>query len=87
MPAQSILLADEDASLLEVERFYLEREGFRIFSVKSGFDVLNSVQNIHPDLILLAMKLPGLGGFEICSRLRSENNQVPVMAILPAKLK
>jgi CheY-like chemotaxis protein len=36
MPAQSILLADEDASLLEVERFYLEREGFRIFSVRSG---------------------------------------------------
>jgi DNA-binding response OmpR family regulator len=87
MPAQSILLADEDASLLEVERFYLEREGFRIFSVRSGFDVLNSVQNIHPDLILLAMKLPGLGGFEICSRLRSENNQVPVMAIFASEIE
>jgi DNA-binding response OmpR family regulator len=81
MPAESILLADEDVNILEVERLYLEREGFRVFSVKAGFDALNSARTIHPNLIILAMELPGLGGFEVCSRLRRDNDQVPIIAV------
>lgn len=81
MPAESILLADEDVSILEVERLYLERQGYKVFSVKAGFDALNTAHTIHPNLIILAMELPGLDGFEVCNRLRRENDQVPVIAV------
>lgn len=81
MPAETILLVDAETNILDMERMYLEREGFRIFSVKTGFDALDSFRTIHPDVIILALMLPGLDGFEVCRRLRSENNQVPVIAI------
>jgi len=83
MPADAILLVDDDPGILDLERLYLEREGFRIFSVKTGFDALNSFRTIHPDLIVLSLILPGLDGFEVCRRLRSENNQVPILAVFP----
>lgn len=81
MPADSILLADDDLNTLDVERLYLERDGFRVFSVKTGFEALNSIRTVDPNLVILAVNLPGLDGYEICRRLRGENNLVPVLAI------
>lgn len=83
MPADSVLLADDDLNSLEVERLYLEREGFRVFSVRTGFEALNSIRTVDPNLVVLAVNVPGLDGFEVCRRLRGENNQVPVLAIFP----
>ncbi len=85
MPAETILLVDDDASALDLERMYLEREGFRIFSVKTGFDALNSSQTIHPDAMVMSLVLPGMDGFEVCRRLRGENNQVPILAIFSSE--
>ena len=81
MSSVTILLADADQTLLDAERLYLEREGYRIFCVKSGFDALTFIQRIDPDLVILAVDLPGMDGYQICSRLRDENNQVLFIAV------
>ncbi len=81
MSAETILLVDDETAILDLSRMYLEREGFRVFCVTTGFQALNSIQSIHPDLIVMNMFLPGLGGVEVCRRLRAENNQVPVILL------
>lgn len=81
MSSVTLLLADARQSYLDAERFYLEHEGYRLFCVKSGFDALTSIQRIDPDLVLLAVDLPGMDGYQICRRLRDENNQVLFIAV------
>lgn len=83
MSMETILLVDDDPSILDISRVYLERDGFRIFCVSTGFQALNSIQSIHPNLIIVNMTLPGLDGIELCKRLRSENNQTPVILLVP----
>lgn len=83
MSVETILLVDDEAAILDLSRMYLEREGFRVFCVTTGFQVLNSFQSIHPDLILLNMVLPGLDGMDVCRRLRGENNPVPILIMAP----
>lgn len=79
---ETILLVDDEPNILDLSRTYLEREGFRFFCVSTGFQAMNSIQSIHPNLIVMNMVLSGMDGIELCRRLRSENNQTPVILLI-----
>jgi DNA-binding response OmpR family regulator len=76
-----ILLVDDEPSILELARMYLEREGFRIQSVKDGLAALNAVSHEHPALVVLDVMLPKLDGFEVCRRLRASNDPVAILML------
>ncbi len=78
MPNELILLVDDEPSIIQLARMYLEREGFRIASVNDGEAALASVRRDHPALVVLDVMLPKLDGFEVCRRLRMMNESTAI---------
>lgn len=77
----SILLVDDERNILELARMYLARDGFDIETSTDGLDALERIRKDQPALVVLDLMLPGMDGFEICRRLRGENNQVPIILL------
>jgi DNA-binding response OmpR family regulator len=74
-----ILLVDDEPSILELARMYLEREGFRIQSVQDGQAALETVMRAQPALVVLDVMIPKLDGFEVCRRLRASNHSTAIL--------
>ncbi len=81
MSSELILLVDDEPSIVQLARMYLEREGFRVQDAKDGEAALASVDKLHPALIVLDVMLPKLDGFEVCRRLRSADNSVAIIML------
>lgn len=81
MPSDLILIVDDEPSIIQLARIYLEREGFRVESVGDGQAALLAVAGISPDLIVLDVMLPKLDGFEVCRQLRAEGNPVAILML------
>jgi DNA-binding response OmpR family regulator len=76
-----ILLVDDEPSIIQLSRMYLEREGFRIASVNDGEAALTAVTRDHPALVVLDVMLPKLDGFEVCRRLRATNDPTAILML------
>ena len=76
-----ILLVDDEPSILQLSRMYLEREGFRIDSVMDGEAALAAIAREHPVLVVLDVMLPKLDGFEVCRRLRAMNDPIAILML------
>ena len=81
MSSELILLVDDEPSIVQLLRMYLERENFRVESVGDGEAALEAIQQSMPQLVVLDVMLPRLDGFEVCRRLRAENNPVAVIML------
>ncbi len=79
--AELILLVDDEKSIIQLAQLYLEREGFRVASVGDGQAALEAVASQNPALIVLDVMLPKVDGFEVCRRLRAENNPVAILML------
>ena len=78
-----ILVVEDEPPLIEVLRYNLESEGFRVSVATDGEDALLMVDEEAPDLIVLDWMLPKLSGIEVCRRLRSPalNNRIPIIML------
>lgn len=81
MPGELILLVDDEKSILELARLYLERDGYRVEAVGDGKSALESVEALKPDLVVLDLMLPKVDGLEVCRRLRSERSPVAILML------
>ncbi len=81
MPNELILLVDDEASIVQLAKLYLEREGFRVQSVGNGLKALELAHSLHPDLMVLDIMLPGLDGLEVCRRLRAEKDTLAILML------
>lgn len=81
MPNELILLVDDEPSIIQLARMYLEREGFRVASVNDGEAALMSVERDQPALVVLDVMLPKLDGFEVCRRLRASQSDVAILML------
>ncbi len=72
MAHESILVVDDEEDILELLRYNLAREGYRVTCVASGEEALKAARSSLPDLILLDLWLPGMDGLEVCRRLKGE---------------
>jgi DNA-binding response OmpR family regulator len=77
--APRVLIVDDDANVAEVLTRYLEREGYRVETVGDGALALDRALADPPDLMVLDLMLPSLGGLEVCRQLRAA---VPVPVIM-----
>jgi DNA-binding response OmpR family regulator len=75
-----VLVADDDPTVSDVVRRYLEREGLTVEVVTDGARALERALADPPDLVVLDLMLPGLPGLEVCRRLRAER-PVPVVML------
>jgi DNA-binding response OmpR family regulator len=78
--ATSVLLVEDDETVSEVVRRYLEREGYEVRSVANGLDAVDSFEAMQADVVVLDIMLPGIDGLEVCRRLR-ERTSVPIIML------
>ena len=77
---QRILVVDDDVNVRDVVRRYLEHAGYRVELADNGEQALRLAEDAEPDLVVLDLMLPGIGGLEVCRRLR-QRGQVPVVML------
>ena len=76
----AVLIIDDDAELCELVGEYLEGEGFEVESVHDGVSGVELCFQNRPELVILDVMLPGLGGFAVLNRIR-EHSRVPVIML------
>ncbi len=83
MSKADILVIEDDEDILELVRFNLAREGFRVAAATDGARGLRLALARVPDLVLLDLMLPGMEGLEVCRRLRREpsTRRVPIVMV------
>jgi len=69
-----ILVVDDEKAVISVIRRFLERSQtpFQIEVAMDGFDAGHQVATFHPNVIFLDLRLPGIDGFEVCRRIKSD---------------
>ncbi len=77
----SILIVDDDPGFREFLRLFLEREGYRVSLARDGKEALSRLEEVNPDLILLDLRMPEMGGLEFLEHLRRQGNETPVIVI------
>lgn len=81
MPSDLILLVDDEPSIIQLVRMYLEREGFRVEAVGDGEAALEAMASQPPALIVLDVMLPKLDGLEVCRQLRANDDPVAILML------
>lgn len=79
-----ILVVEDEAKLAQFIELELKYEGYQVTVANDGFTGITMAREIKPDLIILDWMLPGLSGLELCRRLRTTGDKVPVI-LLTAK--
>ncbi|TSJ41011.1 response regulator [Mucilaginibacter corticis] len=67
-----ILIVDDHEDILELIRDILEPEGYRVTTLSAVDDILKTVRDLSPDLVLLDFLLPGINGGEFCAQLKKD---------------
>jgi len=75
---QTILVIDDDESLRDTIGLMLEKEGFRPVLVADGTAGLEQAQASAPKLILIDLRMPGIGGVDVCKQLRARGATTPI---------
>jgi DNA-binding response OmpR family regulator len=77
---RTILIVEDEKSLVQVLRYNLEREGYRVAAAGDGEAGLALFHSERPDLVILDVMLPKLDGFEICKALR-RSGKTPILML------
>ncbi len=80
---KTVLIVDDEQAIIDVLKFNLLKEGYRILEAKDGLTGLNMALEEKPDLIMLDIMLPKLDGLSVCKRVKNTYN-IPII-ILTAK--
>lgn len=81
--AQKILIVEDDKFLKELMVKKLEDNSFKVIEAVDGEEGLKMVKETKPDLVLLDLVLPGIGGFEVLSQMKKEPelSKIPVIIL------
>ena len=67
----AIVMVDDDTEVLELNRKYLLKEGFVVYTTSNPIKSLDIVRQVRPDCIILDVMMPGIDGFQLCQKIRS----------------
>jgi len=83
MPKERILVVEDDDDILQLLKYNLAKEGYRITGAASGEEALRVLKTSVPDLVLLDLMLPGVDGLEVCRTLKREarTSQIPIIML------
>src|SRR3989338_1736333 len=83
MAKEKILVIEDEANLVEVLKFNLEKENYGVLTASKGVDGLNKARKEKVDLILLDLMLPEMDGLEICKVLKQneKTNHIPIIML------
>ena len=76
----TILVVDDEETIREVVRRYLEREGYLVKEAADGYEALRIIQDNPPSLVVLDLMLPGIDGLSLTQHLR-QDRQIPIIML------
>lgn len=78
-----ILIIEDDKDIVELVRYNLEKDGFRMAACADGTSGLTQIMKSPPDLLILDLMLPKLSGLEICKEIRRNEklNRLPILML------
>src|ERR1700757_5311506 len=80
MSAGKILIVDDDPQIRRVMKVILAGERYELADARSGEAALLQLRSFMPDLVLLDLNMPGMGGLETCRQIR-EGSDIPVIIL------
>ena len=80
MGKYSVLLVDDDEKLVQLLKLYFEKEGFITYAAYDGLQALRLVREKTPSMVVLDIMLPEIDGWEVCKKIRREN-EVPIIML------
>jgi CheY-like chemotaxis protein len=85
----TILVADDKATGRELVRTVLESSGYKVIEAEDGLEALRFAREIHPDLIILDIHMPGRDGFQIIQELRQDPafGPTPIVALTASAMQ
>lgn len=83
MPNEAILVIEDEKNIVELLKYNLEQEGFRILTAMKGNAGLDLALKSSPSLVILDLMLPELSGIEICKilRLNKKTKAIPILML------
>ncbi len=86
MDNYKILIAEDEADILEVLQYNLEKEGYNVITADNGKEALQLAIKHQPDLILLDIMMPEMDGVEVCREIRAADlEKQAIIAFLTAR--
>jgi len=77
---KKVLIVDDDADIIELEKLYFEKEGYEVVSCMQGDKAIATFSVTKPDIIILDLMLPGMDGNDICREIRKISD-VPIIML------
>ena len=78
---KTILIVDDDRELVEGLRAVLERQGYRVMQAHDGHQGKQQIYNQKPDLVILDMMMPRMGGYPVLEHFRGKTDAPPIIMI------
>jgi DNA-binding response OmpR family regulator len=72
IPNKTVLVVDDEQDILDLVRFRLEHDGYRVLTASDGQSGLTLAQTERPDLCILDVMMPKLSGLEVLAHLRGD---------------
>jgi two-component system alkaline phosphatase synthesis response regulator PhoP len=69
---KKVLIADDEADILEIINYNLTKEGYEVHNAKDGIEAIDKAKKLNPDLIILDIMMPHKNGTEVCQELRGQ---------------
>lgn len=82
MTRKKILLVDDAETILMMERMILNKAGYELITAKDGQEAVTKAMAERPDLILMDVVMPKMGGFEACKQLRGHDTTKAIPIIM-----
>ncbi|HVB27977.1 MAG TPA: response regulator transcription factor [Mycobacteriales bacterium] len=76
-----MLIVDDDPELRAALSRALSLDGYRVHAVSNGVKALEAVPDLHPDVVVLDVMMPYVGGLEVCRRLRAAGDRTPILVL------
>lgn len=76
----SVLIVDDDVKLVQLLKVYFEKEGFLTYTANDGMYALQLVREKKPDIMILDLMLPGIDGWDVCRKIRRDND-LPILML------
>src|SRR6056297_3932774 len=83
MANETVLIVDDEADILQLIKYNLEKEGYRTICTTSGEQALFEAKRHIPNLLVLDLMLPGVDGIEVCTRIRATEatKNMPILMV------
>lgn len=76
-----ILVVDDEEDIVDLIRVNLEAEGYNVDVCYNGMEVIPKIEKNQPNLVILDLMLPGIGGMDLCKKIKEAYPQMPILMV------